>query len=87
MLATLACGLTIDGFGPISDNAGGIAEMALFNPEAWRASGRAVVGVALLGSYGPFPPKKKQSSNVVDLGFSSKQHQEGHLKNRHPPQT
>merc|ERR1719316_2341856 len=28
MLSTLACGLTIDGFGPISDNAGGIAEMA-----------------------------------------------------------
>jgi inorganic pyrophosphatase len=26
MLATLSCGLTIDGFGPISDNAGGIAE-------------------------------------------------------------
>eukprot|EP00438_Fugacium_kawagutii_P002064 Skav212345 [mRNA] locus=scaffold1488:274051:279286:+ [translate_table: standard] len=36
MLATLACGLTIDGFGPISDNAGGIAEMALFNPEVRR---------------------------------------------------
>merc|ERR1711972_1004690 len=30
MLATLACGLTIDGFGPISDNAGGIAEMSEF---------------------------------------------------------
>merc|ERR1719444_219936 len=30
MLSTLACGLTIDGFGPISDNAGGIAEMAIF---------------------------------------------------------
>merc|ERR1719337_543918 len=30
MLSTLACGLTIDGFGPISDNAGGIAEMAVF---------------------------------------------------------
>merc|ERR1711920_207663 len=30
MLSTLACGLTIDGFGPISDNAGGIAEMAEF---------------------------------------------------------
>lgn len=29
MLATLSCGLTIDGFGPISDNAGGIAD-------AWR---------------------------------------------------
>ena len=26
MLATLSCGLTIDGFGPISDNAGGIAD-------------------------------------------------------------
>mmetsp|Transcript_9922 Transcript_9922/g.22086 ORF Transcript_9922/g.22086 Transcript_9922/m.22086 type:complete len:765 (-) Transcript_9922:40-2334(-) len=36
MLATLSCGLTIDGFGPISDNAGGIAEMALFNPEVRR---------------------------------------------------
>merc|ERR1719444_441038 len=33
MLSTLACGLTIDGFGPIADNAGGIAEMALFPPE------------------------------------------------------
>jgi inorganic pyrophosphatase len=32
MLSTLACGLTIDGFGPISDNAGGIAEMAEFPP-------------------------------------------------------
>merc|ERR1719217_1088672 len=30
MLSTLATGLTIDGFGPISDNAGGIAEMAEF---------------------------------------------------------
>lgn len=33
MLSTLATGLTIDGFGPISDNAGGIAEMAEFPPE------------------------------------------------------
>jgi inorganic pyrophosphatase len=33
MLSTLACGLTIDGFGPISDNAGGIAEMAMFPSE------------------------------------------------------
>merc|ERR1719171_2736271 len=33
MLSTLACGLTIDGFGPVSDNAGGIAEMAQFPHE------------------------------------------------------
>ena len=32
MLSTLATGLTIDGFGPISDNAGGIAEMAELPP-------------------------------------------------------
>merc|ERR1719188_704408 len=37
MLSTLACGLTIDGFGPISDNAGGIAEMAMC-PEEIRES-------------------------------------------------
>merc|ERR1712060_382761 len=33
MLSTLATGLTIDGFGPIADNAGGIAEMAQFPPD------------------------------------------------------
>merc|ERR1712045_662800 len=38
MLATLACGLTIDGFGPIADNAGGIAEMAEFPEEIREAT-------------------------------------------------
>ena len=35
MLSTLATGLTIDGYGPVCDNAGGIAEMAGF-PETVR---------------------------------------------------
>lgn len=33
MLANLPLGLAIDGYGPISDNAGGIAEMAEMGPE------------------------------------------------------
>ena len=32
-MSTLATGLTIDGFGPISHNAGGIAELAEFPEE------------------------------------------------------
>ena len=34
MLSTLTTALTIDGYGPISDNAGGICEMANAGPTA-----------------------------------------------------
>lgn len=40
MLSTLATGLTVDGFGPVSDNAGGIAEMSGMEEEVKSLVGR-----------------------------------------------
>merc|ERR1719487_1177576 len=50
MLSTLTIGLTIDGYGPIADNAGGIAEMcdlenARINTDILDASGNTTAAI------------------------------------------
>lgn len=50
MLSTLSIGLTIDGYGPISDNAGGIAEMcelenARINTDILDAAGNTTAAI------------------------------------------
>merc|ERR1712194_521374 len=50
MLGSLPVALTIDGYGPMGDNAGGIAEMSGL-PGAIRDRTDALVGLALFGAF------------------------------------
>lgn len=50
MLSTLATGLTIDAYGPVCDNAGGIAEMAELPPEVMSYAATLIVTPSTLGN-------------------------------------